>query len=76
MSIKQIYLFILKKLKALRPVHYINGPETLPPPLESEEEHRLLLEKATRFFFAPLRYTTTTRVVVFNASRPLRVRVP
>jgi len=46
MSIKQIYLFILKKLKALRPVHYINGPETLPPPLESEEEHRLLLEKS------------------------------
>ena len=30
------------KLRLLRPVHYINGPETLPPPLSTEEERALI----------------------------------
>ena len=33
---------ILFKLKIVKPVFYINGPETLPPPLSSEEESLLL----------------------------------
>ncbi len=35
---------ILFKLGFLRPTFYINGPETLPPPLSLEEENRLLCE--------------------------------
>ncbi len=30
------------KLRLLRPIHYINGPETLPPPLSKEEERALI----------------------------------
>lgn len=29
---------VLRKLHIINPVHYINGPETLPPPLSKEEE--------------------------------------
>ncbi len=43
--LKRFYIFIIKKIGIVRPTHYINGPETLPPPLEAEEEHRLLLVK-------------------------------
>ena len=32
----------LKKLFLLNDVHYINGPETLPPPLSKKEEEKLL----------------------------------
>lgn len=39
--IKKLYLWI-KKLCRANDVHYINGPETLPPPLSKEEEQRLL----------------------------------
>lgn len=39
--IKKLYLWI-KKLCRVNDVHYINGPETLPPPLSKEEEQRLL----------------------------------
>lgn len=35
---------ILFKLGFLRPTFYINGPETLPPPLSLEEENQLLCE--------------------------------
>ena len=37
----------IKKLFLLNDVHYINGPETLPPPLSKEEESRLLLKLAS-----------------------------
>lgn len=30
------------RFKLLRTLHYINGPETLPPPLNKEEEHALI----------------------------------
>ena len=33
---------ILIKLGLIRPCFYINGPETLPPPLEAQEEYELL----------------------------------
>ena len=32
----------IKKLFLLNDVHYINGPETLPPPLSKKEEEKLL----------------------------------
>ena len=32
----------LKKLGIIKPIHYINGPETLPPPLSASEEQSLL----------------------------------
>ncbi len=35
-------LKILSKIGLLKPNHYINGPETLPPPLSSDEEQRLV----------------------------------
>ena len=43
----KIYLFILRYTSFLKPVHYIGGSETLPPPLSKEEESRLLLKLAS-----------------------------
>ena len=40
--LKKLIFKILIKLAFLEPAYYINGPETLPPPLEPEEEARLL----------------------------------
>ncbi len=40
--IKNLIFKILIKLAFLQPNYYINGPETLPEPLSSEEEKRLL----------------------------------
>ena len=34
----------IKKLFLLNDVHYINGPETLPPPLSTKEEEKLLCD--------------------------------
>ncbi len=33
---------LLNKLGFIKPTHYINGPETLPPPLDASDEQRLL----------------------------------
>lgn len=43
----KIYLFFLRHTGFLKPVHYIGGSETLPPPLSKEEESRLLLKLAS-----------------------------
>lgn len=43
-SFRTIITGILKKLGLIRPSHYINGPETLPPPLTADEENKLLCE--------------------------------
>lgn len=40
--IKNLIFKILLKLAFLNPNYYINGPETLPPPLDAREEARLL----------------------------------
>lgn len=45
MRFKQFFLKILIKLGFYRPIFYINGAETLPPPLETFEERELLLKK-------------------------------
>jgi len=45
-TFKKIISDILYKLGFIRPVFYINGPETLPPPLSNEEEMSLLLENS------------------------------
>ena len=44
MKIKNLILKLLYKIGLLKPVFYINGPETLPPPLSAEEEIELLTE--------------------------------
>ncbi len=43
--IRNFILKILNKLGLTRPVFYINGAETLPPPLNADEEKKLLLLK-------------------------------
>ncbi len=42
--LKSLIYNLLLRLGFISPVLYINGPETLPPPLSSEEENRLLKE--------------------------------
>ncbi len=44
MKIRSIFLTLLFKLGIIKPTFYINGAETLPPPLTVEEEQRLLRE--------------------------------
>ena len=46
MNFKKILLNLLYKIGVIKSTYYINGPETLPPPLSAEEE-RLLLEENT-----------------------------
>jgi len=45
-TIKKLISDILYKLGFIRPVYYINGPETLPEPLTGEQENNLLLENS------------------------------
>ncbi len=44
MFLKALIYKIFLRFRLGRELHYINGPETLPPPLETEEEHQLLRE--------------------------------
>lgn len=41
--ILKLWLSILSRLRLIKPTYYINGPETLPPPLEADEEHDCLI---------------------------------
>lgn len=41
---KNIILRFLIRIGLIKPTFYINGPETLPPPLSSEEERELLIK--------------------------------
>lgn len=45
MKLKKLLLNLLSKLGISRSVFYINGPETLPPPLSLQEEHELLVSE-------------------------------
>ena len=45
-KIKKLLSDILYRLGFIRPVFYINGPETLPAPLSGEEENALLIENS------------------------------
>ena len=42
MKIKSFIYIILLKIGLVKPAYYINGAETLPPPLTSAEERELL----------------------------------
>lgn len=46
LKLKNLLNGILYKLGFIRPVFYINGPETLPAPLSNEEENNLLRENS------------------------------
>ena len=66
----KIYLFFLRHTSFLKPVHYIGGSETLPPPLSKEEESRLLLKLASDG--AAVRKTLiehNLRLVVYKAKK-------
>ena len=39
---KALIIYLLIKLGFLYPLHYINGPQTLPPPLSGEEEKKAI----------------------------------
>lgn len=45
MKLKNLFYMLIRKIGFIKPIFYINGPETLPPPLSTEEENRLLQEK-------------------------------
>ena len=45
MSFKNIILKLLIKFGIYKPIFYINGAETLPPPLSAEEEREYLISK-------------------------------
>lgn len=47
-KMKKVISDVLYKLGFIRPVFYINGPETLPPPLSAEEETNLLLQDSDK----------------------------
>ncbi len=47
MKISEIIIKLLVKLGLVRPLYYINGPETLPAPLTAQEEQTLLAENTT-----------------------------
>ena len=42
MKIKTIFYIFLLKIGFLKPTFYINGPETLPPPLSQADETQLI----------------------------------
>jgi len=42
LNFKNLIINILKKLKLIREIHYINGPETLPAPLSQKEEENII----------------------------------
>ena len=46
-KVKQKIDLLCLKLGIIRPIYYINGPETLPPPLKPEEESALLTDFET-----------------------------
>ncbi len=57
LKIKKLINDILMRLGFIRPVFYINGPETLPSPLSAEEELSLLMEDSD---------TARDRLIVHN----------
>ncbi len=48
MKIKTLIYILLFKLGVIKPTFYINGAETLPPPLSAEEEQRLLSDSGEK----------------------------
>lgn len=42
LNLKNLIIAILKKLKLIKGIHYINGPETLPAPLSQKEEENII----------------------------------
>lgn len=42
MKLEEMLISLITKIFGVNPVHYINGPDILPPPLSAEEELKLL----------------------------------
>ena len=58
---------ILVKLGIIKPIFYINGPETLPPPLSVEEENELLSQNTNSA--RDVLITHNLRLVVYIAKK-------
>lgn len=46
LKITKFVFKLLKKIGVIKPTYYINGPDTLPPPLSVEEEQRLVCDNS------------------------------
>ncbi|MEE0839104.1 MAG: RNA polymerase sporulation sigma factor SigE [Acutalibacteraceae bacterium] len=70
LRIKNCFSLLLKKLGILKNVYYINGSETLPAPLTSQEEKELLLrfDEETEYVKEKL-ITHNLRLVVYIAKK-------
>lgn len=68
--LQKIKLFLLKIFKIKKECHYINGPETLPPPLTKEEEATITQElKNGDETHRELLITHNLRLVVYIAKK-------
>lgn len=69
-GIKNFLEFIITKIKIKQYCHYINGPETLPPPLNDEEQETIFNElKAGDETHRDLLITHNLRLVVYIAKK-------
>lgn len=69
-KIKKLYVRLLSYIFGERDVHYINGPQTLPPPLSKEEEAKIMerIENGDTDAREPL-ITHNLRLVVYIAKK-------
>lgn len=69
-KIKYILILLLKSAGILKDIHYINGPQTLPPPLSKDEERKIMdeIESGDKRAREPL-ITHNLRLVVYIAKK-------
>ena len=69
-KIKKLFVRLLSYIFGERDVHYINGPQTLPPPLSKEEEAKIMerIENGDTDAREPL-ITHNLRLVVYIAKK-------
>lgn len=69
-KIKKLFVRLLNYIFGERDVHYINGPQTLPPPLSKEEEEKIMerIENGDTDAREPL-ITHNLRLVVYIAKK-------
>ncbi len=69
-KIKYIIILLMKSAGIIKDVHYINGPQTLPPPLSKDEEAKIMqrIENGDKDAREPL-ITHNLRLVVYIAKK-------
>lgn len=69
-NIKNFFVKLLKKLRLIKSLHYINGPETLPAPLTQKEEEKIIEKiKNGEENVKELLITHNLRLVVYIAKK-------